>query len=100
MGSFVHRVRAFALALGAPGLFIVAFLDSSLLSLPEIADLLVILMVTRHKPLMLLYVFSATLGSVAGCLLLYFIGKKGGEAFLHKRFGSAGVERTLDTFRR
>ena len=40
MGSFVDRIRGFALALGGPGLFIVAFLDSSFLSLPEINDLL------------------------------------------------------------
>ena len=32
----------FALALGAPGLFLVAFLDSSFLSLPEITDLLLV----------------------------------------------------------
>ncbi len=32
-----------ALSLGGPGLFFVAFLDSSFLSLPEINDLLVIL---------------------------------------------------------
>ncbi len=100
MGSFVHKIRAFAFALGAPGLFIVAFLDSSLLSLPEIADLMVMWMVTRHKSLVLLYVLSATAGSVAGCLVLYFLGKWGGEALLHKRFGSASVERTLNTFRR
>ena len=43
MGGFVGRVQAFALALGGPGLFIVAFLDSSFLSLPEINDILLTL---------------------------------------------------------
>ena len=89
-----------ALALGAPGIFIVAFLDSSILSLPEIADLLVIWMVTNHKSRIVFYVVSATLGSLLGCLLLYGIGKKGGAPFVHRRFGASNVERALGAFRR
>lgn len=100
MGRFVQRIQVLAMALGAPGIFLVAFLDSSILSLPEIADLLVIWMVTNNKPRFLLYVISATLGSLIGCLLLYTIGRKGGAAFVHKRFGSTNVERTLNAFRR
>jgi len=100
MSRFVQRIQALAMALGAPGIFLVAFLDSSILSLPEIADLLVIWMVTNNKPRALLYVVSATLGSLVGCLLLYGIGKKGGAGFVHRRFGSTNVERTLDAFRR
>jgi membrane protein YqaA with SNARE-associated domain len=89
-----------AMALGAPGIFLVAFLDSSILSLPEIADLLVIWMVTNNKSRIVIYVVSATLGSLLGCLLLYGIGKKGGAGFVHRRFGSTNVERALDAFRR
>ena len=100
MGRIVGRVQALALALGAPGLFVVAFLDSSLLSLPEIADLLVIWMVVQHKERLILYALSATLGSIGGCLLLYYIGKKGGDAFVRKRFHSDAVDRTLAAFRR
>jgi membrane protein YqaA with SNARE-associated domain len=100
MGRFVQGIQALAMSMGAPGIFLVAFLDSSILSLPEIADLLVIYMVTKRPSLFLLYVASATLGSLVGCLLLYFIGKKGGAALVHKRFDSAAVGRTLDAFRR
>ena len=46
MNGFADWVRGVALGLGAPGLYIVAFLDSSFLSLPEITDLLVVWMVT------------------------------------------------------
>jgi membrane protein YqaA with SNARE-associated domain len=88
------------MALGAPGIFLVAFLDSSVLSLPEIADLLVIWMVTNNKSRFIIYVVSATVGSLLGCLLLYGIGKKGGSGFVHRRFGSSNVERALDAFRR
>jgi membrane protein YqaA with SNARE-associated domain len=100
MGRFVGRLQALALALGAPGLFLVAFLDSSVLSLPEIADLLVIYMVMQHKSRLILYAASATLGSIAGCVLLYLIAKKGGAALIKRRFASETVEKTLVTFRK
>jgi membrane protein YqaA with SNARE-associated domain len=100
MGRFVQGIQALAMSMGAPGILLVAFLDSSILSLPEIADILVIYMVTTHRSLFLLYVVSATIGSLGGCLLLYYIGKKGGAALVHKRFDSASVGRTLDAFRR
>jgi membrane protein YqaA with SNARE-associated domain len=100
MGRIVARVQALAIALGAPGLFLVALLDSSILSLPEIADLLVVWMVVQHRERLVLYALSATLGSVIGCLALYFIGRKGGDALVRKRFHSASVDRTLATFQR
>jgi membrane protein YqaA with SNARE-associated domain len=88
------------LTLGAPGLYLVAFLDSSFLSLPEITDLLVVWMVTRHPALVLVYVLAATLGSLTGCLVMYFIGRKGGEALIRKRFAPASVERAMAAFQR
>jgi membrane protein YqaA with SNARE-associated domain len=89
-----------ALAMGAPGLYIVAFLDSSFLSLPEITDLLVVWMVTRQPQRAAVYVIAATLGSLTGCLLMYFLGRKGGEALVRKRFATASVERALGAFQR
>ena len=100
MGGIVARVQVLALAMGAPGLFLVALLDSSILSLPEIADLLVIWMVVQHKERLVLYAASATLGSVGGCLALYFIGRKGGDALVRKRFKSSTVDRGLAVFQR
>jgi membrane protein YqaA with SNARE-associated domain len=100
MGGLVQRIQALALALGAPGIFLVAFLDSSILSLPEIADLLVIWMVTNNRSRFLLYVVSATIGSLLGCLVLYGIGKKGGASVVRRRFSSTSVERVLAAFRR
>ena len=100
MGRIVERVQTLALAFGAPGLFVVAFLDSSILSLPEIADLLIIWMVIQHKGRLVLYAASATMGSILGCLALYYLGVKGGDALVRKRFHAASVERTLERFRR
>ena len=100
MGAFVARVRALALAWGAPGLFVVAFLDSSFLPLPGITDVLLIVLVTRHKALAPLYVVATTIGSIAGCLAMHFVGRKGGEALVRKRFAGARVERAMASLRR
>jgi membrane protein YqaA with SNARE-associated domain len=91
MGRIVEWAQGFALALGAPGLFVVAILDSSILTLPEINDILVVLLVTRHNARLALYAGAATAGSIVGSLVLFTIGRKGGEAVLQKRFS---VERS------
>ena len=75
------KIYGFALAFGGPGIFVVAFLDSSFISLPQINDLLVVLMVTRNKVWMPYYAAMATLGSVSGCFIIYSLAKRGGEAF-------------------
>ena len=49
MQSFIKWVYGLALSLGGPGLFVVAFLDSSFISLPQINDLLVVLMVVQQQ---------------------------------------------------
>ena len=85
---------------GGPGLFAVAFLDSSFLSLPEVADVLVVSFVMQHKERLLYYALMSTLGSIAGCLLVYLVGLKGGEPFLRRKFSAGRVERAVATFRR
>jgi membrane protein YqaA with SNARE-associated domain len=99
MRRFVDWIQALALGLGAPGLFLAALADSSFLSLPEVVDILLIWMTTQHKSRMVLYAGSATLGSIAGCLLLYCVGRKG-DQFIARRFSAERVERALDSFRR
>ena len=100
MSRIVSWLEAFTSSIGGPGLFLVAFLDSSFLSLPEINDVLVVLMVTRNEELMLYYAAMATLGSITGCLVLYVLGRKGGEAILRKRFSGPRVEKAMELFRR
>ena len=100
MAGFVAWIKAFAISLGGPGLFVIAFLDSSFLSFPEVNDLLIIWLTTQHKERMVYYALMTTLGSVSGCLALYALARKGGEAFLLKRFNPQYVERAMTTFRR
>jgi membrane protein YqaA with SNARE-associated domain len=99
MPGFLARVRALALAWGAPGLFVVAFLDSSFLPLPGITDVLLIVLVTRHKALAPLYIIATTVGSIAGCLAMHYVGRKGGEALVRKRFAGPRVERAMASLR-
>jgi len=100
MARITAWIEAFALGIGAPGIFIIAFLDSSFLSFPEINDLLIVVSVIRHPHRMVLYATMATLGSIAGCLALYFVGRKGGQALLHKRFSGGHVERAAGLMRK
>jgi membrane protein YqaA with SNARE-associated domain len=97
---FVTWVQGLALALGGPGLFLIALLDSSFLSFPEVVDLLLIVFVTHHKERMIYYALLATLGSIAGCFMLYVVGRKGGETFLRRRFHAHHVDRTLAVFQK
>ena len=100
MKAFISWIYGVAVSLGGPGLFAIAFLDSSFLSLPQINDILVVLMVTQNKPLMLYYAAMATLGSVAGCYVIYYLAEKGGETFLRKRLKPGHTDRALALYRR
>jgi membrane protein YqaA with SNARE-associated domain len=100
MYRVVDWVKGFALTLGGPGLFIIAFLDSSLLSFPEVVDLLLMGLVIQHKERVLYYALLSTLGSIAGCFVLYLIARKGGEAFLRRRFAGHHIDRALGLFQK
>jgi membrane protein YqaA with SNARE-associated domain len=86
-----QKVIVFAGAWGAPGLFLISFLDSSVLSFPVINDLLLIQLAINTPSRMPLYAAAATLGSMLGCILLYYIARKGGEAFFEKNAGVHGA---------
>ena len=73
--------------MGGGGLFVVTFLDSSILSFPFIADAFVIELSSEHPARMPYYAAMAALGSLAGCIWLYLLAKKGGEAWFHRRAG-------------
>ena len=100
MSKVVAAVQSFAVALGAPGLFLVALLDSSLISLPQVPDLLLVWMVSRQPSMWLVYAFMATAGSVAGCVAMYLLARKGGERLLRKMVSEARMARARTTFQR
>jgi membrane protein YqaA with SNARE-associated domain len=87
LSGWKEKIVAFAGTLGAPGLFLISFLDSSVMTFPVINDLLLIELSIQHPARMPLYAFSAMLGSILGCVLLFYLAEKGGEALFHKHAG-------------
>jgi membrane protein YqaA with SNARE-associated domain len=80
-------LQGLVMTFGGGGLFVVTFFDSSLLSFPFFPDAVLIELCIANRTLMPYYATMAALGSLSGCLVLYFIAKKGGEAFFHKHAG-------------
>src|SRR6188474_3923617 len=79
--------------IAAPAMVLIGALDSSLLSLPEINDYLVVGRCYKHPSAAFYFPLFAALGSVLGCLLLYTIMRRGGQAVLRRRFKRENVER-------
>ena len=99
MARITAWIEAFALGIGGPGLFLIAFLDSSFLSFPEVNDLLIVMLVINHPHRMVFYATMSTLGSIAGCLALYYVGRRGGTALLEKRFKGGKAETAANLMR-
>lgn len=101
MQKFIAWIQAVLIpTLGPFGLFLVAFLDSSFLSIPEVNDLLVITAAMNDPKTVWISVAMATLGSLGGCLVLYWLGLRGEETLLVKRFGKEKTQRARETFER
>jgi membrane protein YqaA with SNARE-associated domain len=88
LGAWKQKIVVFAGALGAPGLFLISFLDSSILTFPIINDLLLIQLSMQHPARMPLYASMAALGSVLGCVLLFLLARKVEEAAFHRKVGA------------
>jgi len=87
-----HWLAKIVGVMGGGGLFLVTFLDSSVLSFPFIPDALVISLSSQRPSRMPYYVLLAAIGSLAGCIWLYLLAKKGGEAYFHKHGGKAALK--------
>jgi len=100
MKQVIAWAQAFALSIGGLGLFFVAFIDASVLSLPEVNDILIVYMVTKSPSFLVYYAAMATAGSIGGSLVVYYLGRKGGEALLRRQFSSRQVDRMQARFGR
>jgi membrane protein YqaA with SNARE-associated domain len=81
---------------GGLGIFFSAFLDSSFVPLPLISDLLLMELSSRHPVRMPYYAAMAALGSLGGCIWIYWLARKGGQNYYRKTQGRApGRIRTL-----
>ena len=88
------------LYIAAPAMVLIGALDSSLLSLPEINDYLVVGRCYKYPHAAFYFPLFAALGSVLGCLLLYTIMRRGGQALLRKRFKPESIQRVERAYAR
>lgn len=88
---------------GFSGLLVLflAIADSSIISVPEGSDLLIVILSTgKSWGNMAYYVSMTVAGSIVGCLVLYTIGRKGGRAILRRRFSEKKVARAERLYHR
>ena len=86
--------------LAAPAMIVIGALDSSLLSLPEINDYLVVGRCFKDPSAAFYFPLFAATGSLLGCMLLYSIMRKGGQAVLRKRFSLESIQRVERAYAR
>jgi membrane protein YqaA with SNARE-associated domain len=95
-----HFIIGVPMYVAAPSMIVIGALDSSLLSLPEINDYLVVMRCTKDPVAVLYFPLFAALGSVIGCMLLYSIIRRGGQAVLRRRFRTEHIERVERAYAR
>jgi membrane protein YqaA with SNARE-associated domain len=84
----------------APAMVLIGALDSSLLSLPEINDYLVVGRCYKYPSAVFYFPLFAAAGSVLGCWLLYSLMRRGGQAVLRKRFKPESIQRVERAYER
>ena len=97
LGAFIVHVPIYV---AGPAMILIGALDSSLLSLPEINDYLVVARCFTHPETAFFFPLFPALGSALGCLLLYSIFSRGGRAVLHRRFREDRVQRVEQAYAR
>lgn len=100
IGSIVSTIQQWAIEFGGIGMFVIAGLDSSFLSFPQVNDLLIIVASAQHPERMPYYAGMTVLGSLLGCFALYFVARRGGEAMLRKRFKGRQLDRAFGLYQR
>lgn len=95
-----ENVIGMPLYIAAPAMVVIGALDSSLLSLPEINDYLVVGRCYKYPSAAFYFPLFAAAGSVLGCNLLYTIVRRGGQAVLRKRFNLQSIKRVERAYER
>src|SRR5918997_1227796 len=96
--DFISEVPIYV---AGPAMILIGALDSSLLSLPEINDYLVVARCYSDPKSVFYFPLFAAAGSVIGCNVLYAIMRRGGQAVMRRRFSAeniAKVERAYARF--
>ena len=86
--DFISEVPIY---IAAPAMVLIGALDSSLLSLPEINDYLVVARCYSDPKAVFYFPLFAATGSVIGCNVLYAIMRRGGRAVIGRRFSPESI---------
>ncbi len=84
--------------LGAPGLLLLAILDSTPIPTLGGPDILNMILAVHHVEPWYFYAAAATLGSVVGAYVTYRIARDAGSAYLESKFGVQRVSLVLKYF--
>jgi membrane protein YqaA with SNARE-associated domain len=93
-------IRDVPIYVAGPAMVLIGALDSSLLSLPEINDYLVVARCYSDPKAVFYFPLFAAAGSVLGCLLLYSIMRRGGQAVMRRRFSPQSIARVERAYAR
>lgn len=93
------QVIVMPVLLAAPMMVLVGAADSSLLSLPEVNDIITITRIAHNPREVWFFPLFPALGSVIGCLLLYTLARSGRDQ-ITKRFHPEAVKRVELIYRR
>ena len=101
IGRWLERyVLGLPIYFAAPAMIVIGALDSSLLSLPEINDYLVVARCFKNPSAAFYFPLFAAAGSVLGCAILYSIMRRGGQAVLRRRFSPESIQRVERAYAR
>ncbi len=82
VGGALQHLSQYLVTFGAGGLFAIALLDSVFVPLPGGVDAVMLLLSAANPAWVPLYAAGATLGSVIGCLILYYVSRRAGSKAL------------------
>jgi membrane protein YqaA with SNARE-associated domain len=93
------QVVAMPLYWAAPMMILIAVADSSILSLPEVNDIITVTRIAHNPNEVFYFPLFPALGSVIGCLILYRIARQG-RNFITRRFQPKHLEQVERLYRR
>lgn len=88
--SFLNYLSEYLTVMGIPGLLLISFLDSAFVPLAGGPDAVILLLAWQRPTIFIWIALTAAIGSTLGNMILYGIGRKGGEKAL-TRFSSDRV---------
>ncbi len=95
--ALIEWTRETFMQIGDIGLFILAFIESSIFPIPP--DIMLIALALINANLAFYYATLATIGSVLGGIAGYYIGLKGGRRLALRIFPSSMIDRADDYFK-